>query len=641
MECTNTHFENCTKLWLLGKSIGRTLESELPSQNTILRRFLHFHQIENINVSASKVTEEIKKIWAENKIPSIQKQNIINKVKKLHLEWVKLKKNINLTSETENKKRKIFIDKINFLFDVGYADTIERVNDDEALELYLSVKHGMRNNTVNLSDFKSSSEGNSSAHIKIKVNQVMKNSKKIVENERKEEEIDLSDSQSEIDDSSDDLYVPERRKLKLRNSDSNPEVNINSKEICAAFDRAGTSCGSASLIIQSTLHTLGYNVKNIACSKSTIWRCRKQIREKNANEEKESFLFDDCLTIHWDGKLLPDLNSKKKIHRLSVDVTGETTAKCLGVPKITASTGEAQAEAVFQLLNEWKLTEKVISMCTDTTGSNTGKHKGAIMLLQQKLNKFLFYLACRHHMLELLAGAAFNALFESSAGPDIQLFRRFQDSWETIDQGKFESCLKDKKVTVFLTSAIRSNAITFIKDQLKNFHPRDDYKELLELSLLFLGTNLTPNITIKTPGAFHRARWMAKLIYNLKIYLFRKQFKLTESEVSGLQKFNSFVVKTYLQHWFTCRSAISAPLNDLNLLKELDYYKKTIPSIAEPTIKTFSSHLWYLSEHLVGLAFFDPRISSDKKKLMVDALEKKALIFHLLQLMFQQKRFQK
>ncbi|KAG0710828.1 Serine/threonine-protein kinase PLK4 [Chionoecetes opilio] len=43
-------------------------------------------------------------------------------------------------------------------------------------------------------------------------------------------------------------------------------------------------------------------------------------------------------------------------------------------------------------------------------------------------------------------------------------------------------------------------------------------------------------IRILRPGALHRARWMAKIIYAIKIYLFRypDQFCLTAGEKSGI-----------------------------------------------------------------------------------------------------------
>ena len=43
----------------------------------------------------------------------------------------------------------------------------------------------------------------------------------------------------------------------------------------------------------------------------------------------------------------------------------------------------------------------------------------------------------------------------------------------------------------------------------------DDYKEFLELSRLFPG-ELT-ELSLRKPWALHQARWMAKMIYSLKI----------------------------------------------------------------------------------------------------------------------------
>jgi hypothetical protein len=46
---------------------------------------------------------------------------------------------------------------------------------------------------------------------------------------------------------------------------------------------------------------------------------------------------------------------------------------------------------------------------------------------------------------------------------------------------------------------------------------RDDYRELLCLAALIVG--LPVKFAIRKPGALHRARWMAKAIYSLKIEL--------------------------------------------------------------------------------------------------------------------------
>jgi len=53
-------------------------------------------------------------------------------------------------------------------------------------------------------------------------------------------------------------------------------------------------------------------------------------------------------------------------------------------------------------------------------------------------------------------------------------------------------------------------------------------------------------ITIQKPGALHRARWMAKAIYFLKIHLLfegnEAVIKLTARELQSIQRFNHFVV---------------------------------------------------------------------------------------------------
>ena len=56
---------------------------------------------------------------------------------------------------------------------------------------------------------------------------------------------------------------------------------------------------------------------------------------------------------------------------------------------------------------------------------------------------------------------------------------------------------------------------------------RDNYKEALELCVIFLGETLPheKHFTMKAPGAIHHARWLAKLLYSFKIALLRGQLE--------------------------------------------------------------------------------------------------------------------
>ncbi len=123
------------------------------------------------------------------------------------------------------------------------------------------------------------------------------------------------------------------------------------------------------------------------------------------------------------------------------------------------------------------------------------------------------------------------------------------------------------------------------------------------------------------PGPMHHARWMSKVIYSLKVWMFRSQFKLTPREENGLRHMCVFAVRVYLKAWMTAPLAASAPYNDMLLLTSLLQYSAIHPAISKATSAKLSNHLWYLSEDLVGLAFFDSQVCPATKTLMVKALE--------------------
>lgn len=68
-----------------------------------------------------------------------------------------------------------------------------------------------------------------------------------------------------------------------------------------------------------------------------------------------------------------------------------------------------------------------------------------------------------------------------------------------------------------------------------------------------LDTLSTPesDYTFSPPGADHRARWMAKGIYTLKIFAFRDQFKLTAHEIQASRQICLFTVIIYVKAWFS------------------------------------------------------------------------------------------
>lgn len=231
----------------------------------------------------------------------------------------------------------------------------------------------------------------------------------------------------------------------------------------------------------------------------------------------------------------------------------------------------------------------------------------------------MLHFACRHHVLELIVAKVHDNLLEVSTGPNIQLFNTFRSEWSSLNKENYVSGLEDDKISNVL-SAYKSEPVNFTRRQLLEHQQRNDYKELLNLVLIFLGEKPSDNYTIFTPGAFHRARWMAKLIYCLKIYLFRFECKVDPKVLDALRDFNLFIVLVYFKYWFKCPSAISAPHNDLNLIKDIISYKGINKPIANAALSSFKNHLWYLSEKLIGFSFFDSDIDIRTKQKMVKNL---------------------
>lgn len=168
-------------------------------------------------------------------------------------------------------------------------------------------------------------------------------------------------------------------------------------------------------------------------------------------------------------------------------------------------------------------------MC-DTTSINTGKLKGICKQMQTRYDENVLTIMCRHHILERFVTKVYEiALDDNSQSPNIQLFEKFMSEWNSFDASNFRSCANDAKVKRAVSSNEKKGIIEFALNQLAmQKEPRKDYIGFLELVLLFLGkkdytnaANKKVTIKVRQPGALHRARFMARVIYCLKMTLFR------------------------------------------------------------------------------------------------------------------------
>ncbi len=103
---------------------------------------------------------------------------------------------------------------------------------------------------------------------------------------------------------------------------------------------------------------------------------------------------------------------------------------------------------------------------------------------------------------------------------------------------------------------------------------------------------------------------------------------MTAQENSGLVNVCIFVVLVYHKVWFTASNVVTAPNNDLIFLKRLaenatiDKHGKNY----KVAFKKFVNHLWYLSEELIALAFFDENVSADCKRKMCQAIKSRSAL---------------
>lgn len=160
----------------------------------------------------------------------------------------------------------------------------------------------------------------------------------------------------------------------------------------------------------------------------------------------------------------------------------------------------------------------------------------------------------------------------------------------------------DEETAVILAGhqEMKTAALDYAMEVVQQDHQRDDFRELLELTIIYLGGVPPRGIRIMAPRAMYQARWLAKAIYGLKVFMFRSQFNLT-AETKALGLFNLFITLVYTEAWFRGPHVLE---------------------MSRVAAKAMGRHMWYPGEELVALAFFDPRVPSEIKMKMAEAIEK-------------------
>ncbi|KAK3929815.1 50S ribosomal protein L7Ae [Frankliniella fusca] len=612
-----------TEEWLVGHPLTSVITgSRLPSRGQVLRRFIFYHEVNGKTVRSSShlVLQEIKPFWDKSRVPYQYDNKMIKKIENLYEEYVQLKKNKNKTSKASEEKRARFVKEMDLLFDVSHQDAETLTENKEDYLFLLAQREEGRRGCMASVDMKL-------AHTEKVLTDRMRKREQRAEEEkarkrRSDEQIaDLFGKvKEEIEEENDiDIVVPkvkEEGDFSVRSREKNEVQPFVTPAIAAAVARTKLSTRNALHVFKATVES--HTIPAAKLSYGSVYRAKRTHTHNLAAAVKSNYKAVGVLVVHWDGKLLKNTATDEKQERLAILVSSGDTEQLLGVPTISRSSGEAQASAVVEALSEWGLADDIYGGCFDTTSSNSGHLGGACVLIEKKLDRKMLHLACRHHIFELTLEAAFSAAMGTSKNPEIlPLFGKFSNAWPEINKENYSPAGR-QILRKFPSDP--DEMLIFCKSQLQEFNARDDYRELLELSIIYLGGVPDRGISFLKPGAIHKARWMARAIYSLKIFLFREQFPLSPAEKKGVNDICSFIVSAYVTVWFQAPSAISAPRVDLQYLKLLK--KNCKPgNLWEAALTKMLRHLWYLSSDLSPLSFYDDLVSFETKREMVKALK--------------------
>lgn len=567
----------------MGPSIN-TIGVELPKKIDILRRYYSFGRNLSETQKISQLLREIKTVYGNAGIATVHAELIRLKLKSLVRIAKKIISTCKLSTENQKQNEVDFRRNINFLFEVSAT---ELFSESQASDELPSTSNTSNTNQLNLTqdydntDFSQDSE-------------VMDD----------EYNTDLHEE------SSDEEYKPPQKRQKISNE---------------MLEKINFECGQnasyrvMSSFIQIGLEIAGGNSQGYCISKSQL---QKQLSKFRSNEKnnilKELVSSDSKLILQFDKKSCSKLNKRHlglKL-RLVIILRSEGSIVTLGSFMISGHGAETCATKIFDVITKYNLHNRIIGIVCDTENTNTGHLTGVCVRIEEFLERDLLRIMCRHHIYDLTLKHIGIFLFGPSTAPTFDFgCTKLKTAWEHLNLNHFTPYEDEENIEIeFAVSSFRENAVQILKMQAEKHQTRDDYAELTDLALKFFGES---NITTKqfmVPGAVNNSRWMAKAIYVIKCYLFRDQIDFDAEVLHSLRRFALFISSIYVKYWNWCTNVFNAPVNDLNLLKDLEQYREVDANLANIAIDQFRNHLTYLSDEMVTLSIFSNQLNNCEKE---------------------------
>lgn len=350
-------------------------------------------------------------------------------------------------------------------------------------------------------------------------------------------------------------------------------------------------------------------------SKTSLWKELTKLRTDQKNQMLTELAESDCkVVIQFDGKNYRKLNERHigTQERVIVMCHSEKGDIALGLFPVTTHSSLNCAAAVLGAIRNNNLQERIVALVCDTENVNTGRLNGVCAEIERELRKPFLRLMCRHHIFEVVLRWVFESIFGATTGPRINTFNLLNENWHQIKFNGFRYAAVDQQeLESPIIKTFLEKAIDIIPTHANSQNIRDDYAELNDLILKFLGLKTEKNFNV--PGATNNARWMARSIYALKLYLFRLEIDMDPNFEKNLLRFCLFVSLIYTKFWNLSSNVLDAAFNAINFMKDLDQYAQFDQQISDVALEAFARHLWYLSDELILLSLFSNKVPPEQK----------------------------
>ncbi|KAG7178157.1 hypothetical protein Hamer_G003941 [Homarus americanus] len=603
---TSSTTRSATEIYLVGQPASSIRGSKLPTMRQVLKFF--FHTVNESGDRQETFKETVRNVltfWNLARIKTISERGCREKLTRLWEHWRSLQKS---RDRAAKDKVENFKSQLDLLWDIGAPDAVEDIEKNRLL-----TPADKQQDIAFYQDQRGERKAFMSGNDKIFTAKKRKQEERVEKQRSKQGrfaacETSSSDSRPQTSVVADTptelprriLQEPALKELADRLRISNNEI----VSVVAAVLRSANPPGDLS---------------EFRISRETARRARASHRRQVAAAQREAFTPPPHAVVHWDGKLVKNVVGEEE-HRQAIFISGRghEEGKLLAVLPVKDGTGLTQARATARAIEDWSCASNVKALCFDTTSSNTGRVQGAVVHLEALLEKQLLRLGCRHHVMELVVRAAASNIFGKTSAPTDPLFQTLKKRWSQLDHSQYLRLDIANLPESDWLSHLRHRTVSYLLTVTE--WAREDYREAAELTLLVLGVNPPRGTHFLRPGACHHARWMAKIIYYLKIYMFSHQLELSSDLCVKLQRMAIFVSLLYTPAWLKSPVAEDAPVNDLQLHHELLRYRAVDCEVADAALAVASRHLWYLRPQTVVLSLCSEKLSAAEKKEMATKL---------------------